>query len=220
MMPLIYILPGKPRRIDAVHRIATAEGERGHTVEFAEDTATEVHVGRRELAAFRQIDAIPEVIEPAVLVSFAALEKVAVLKSRLFPGVCAGPANPSEGVIVVLVDDGAVLLDDAQNGADVVGEVVIEGVCAADSLGKTDPAVHAGQELSYFAQRRALIDIKQRVSHFMKCETLKRNSISIIEFSTLTPLPPTLPSALPAAQAHYPLFSTVPSHQCHPHHGS
>jgi len=81
-----------------------------------------------------------------VFVPFAALEQVAALEIRLFSGVCAVPAHAAEGVIVVLVDDGAVFLHDAQHGADLVGEVVIEGGRVVDGLGEPDPAVHAGQE--------------------------------------------------------------------------
>jgi len=73
------------------------------------------------------------------------LEEVAVLDTILV-GVLAVPADAAEGVIIVLVDDGAVLLDDLEHGTDLVGEVVIEGGRVVDGLGEADPAVHAGQE--------------------------------------------------------------------------
>jgi len=110
------------------------------------------------------------------------LEEVAVLDGC--EGVRASLAHPSEGVIVVLVDDGAVFLDDAQHGADLIGEVVIEGVCAADVLGKTDPAVHAGQEpvdagaihvavvvgvFVFGADIRAVVDVAGDLGHAPYC---------------------------------------------------
>ncbi len=72
------------------------------------------------------------------------MEEVAVFDT--LEGAGAVYADPTEGIIVVLVDDGAVLLDDAQHGSDVIGEVVIEGGRAIDGLGEADPSIHAGQE--------------------------------------------------------------------------
>jgi hypothetical protein len=134
----------QPRRINHIHGIAAAEGEGGHAVELAEDAATEVHVGGCKLTSFGQINAVAEVVEPAVFIPLAALEEVAVLDGC--EGVRAGLADPSEGVIIVLVDDGSILLHDAQHGADVVGEIIIEGGRVVHGLGETDQAVHAGQE--------------------------------------------------------------------------
>lgn len=83
-------------------------------------------------------------------VELAALEGVAVVDA--FEAI--GPVDVTEGVVVVLIDDDAGTVDDPEDGADVIGYVVVGlGCLAGDQLDESQSLVESWQENRCFGDR-------------------------------------------------------------------
>ncbi len=133
----------QPLRVRPHQRVVVAEEVVAYAVGFAQDAEGEVHVRPGEAAPLRHVRSEAVAVVRGVGVPFAALEGVAV--ADVLEAVL--PADVSKRVVVVLVDDGAVFVDDLLDTADRIAEVVVEcGLAVLVVVDEADALVQLGED--------------------------------------------------------------------------